>query len=700
MGKKYRSVWYRCLATLLMAVMLLGSVGYAPEAKALTEIVKPLSSLKKTSGFIPNRYITWSGGSSSYSHLATDYSASSGQAVYSIADGVVYAKGYGDEAGYYVVIEHNINGTKAWSRYQHFSKAAIVSKGEKVKAGQQIGTAGSTGNSSGVHLHIQIFTGAYPQYIAYNRSQFSKYELNKEVAGPITKNGTTFWNPHSVITGSQIIGDPNYQADFETLDNQTRIGISTKPASGEDQCYVKEKPLEDSDDKSDSVPKGQTVKIVGAVKNKYGNTWYKTADGGFVWEGDVTVWEYSTLFSVSANFYTVKNQNSHAAPYADSDKIDAYPNGTIFKVKSFVTNSYGNVWVELSDGSYMNFYDKGADIQNVNFVSHVSQPTISGETKPTGNINVTNQGFWLKGTVKAEVPFLTLCTRIIDRETGKDVEGRSPTTIKPGNVKSVAISKDNDSKDLDSLTKFTNLPKGWYQYQLNAQFGFTYSGKTFQFGGTHNFITSDFTVGNPGTLDVAPTPEVKGKLTIGNATKNGNILEIPVGIQGNPGLVGVSMEVTLPDEFKNFNATAEGIGTGALVYTDGVNGGNKIALMSTTPMTGDGNLFKIHLPLDGVNIKEFSLKIKCASAGDAEGEDTMLSSVEKLIQLSSGRTPGDANEDGTVGWADLILMLKYVSGWSVSLNTANADVTADGSVGWTDLILLLKYVSGWNVELK
>ena len=92
--------------------------------------------------------------------------------------------------------------------------------------------------------------------------------------------------------------------------------------------------------------------------------------------------------------------------------------------------------------------------------------------------------------------------------------------------------------------------------------------------------------------------------------------------------------------------------------------------------------------------------MKCSSAGDAHGDDVLLFPAEKSIQLSSGRLPGDANEDGSVGWADLILMLKHVSGWSVTINTSNADVTADGSVGWTDLILLLKYVSGWNVELK
>lgn len=527
MGKTYRSVWCRCLATLLMAVVLCINLGYMPEAKAATTIAYPVKPLKKTSGFIPNRYITWTGGSSSWSHLATDYSASSGQAIYSIADGIVYDKGYTDDAGYYVVIKHEINGKTAWSRYQHFSKAAIVSKNEEVKAGQQIGTAGKTGNASGVHLHIQIFTGSYPKYVAYKNTNFSSYEQNKEYAGPITINGTTFYDPHRVITGSQVIGNP----DYENLDSTLRIGISTKPASGEDQCYVKEQPFEDSNDKSASVPEGNAVRIVGAVENKYGNTWYKTADGGYVYNGDVTVWEYSKLFSLSANFQTKKSQNSHLAPYVDSGKANSYPTGTVFEVKTFVTNSYGNIWAELADGTYLNFCDKNSDVQNIYFMSHVTQPTITDATKPTGNRNV-GASFVMKGIIKAQVPFVSVSCRIIDRQTGTDAAGPgTPITVKPGvGTRSVDISKTVNGVNIDTSTKFGKLTKGWYRYEINAQFGFTYNGKTFNFGSEQNFVSSEFTVGNPGTLteeappagdEEPPAGDVSGRIP-GDVNENGS----------------------------------------------------------------------------------------------------------------------------------------------------------------------------------
>ena len=64
------------------------------------------------------------------------------------------------------------------------------------------------------------------------------------------------------------------------------------------------------------------------------------------------------------------------------------------------------------------------------------------------------------------------------------------------------------------------------------------------------------------------------------------------------------------------------------------------------------------------------------------------------------RIPGDANSDGKVTTADVLQLLKYVSGWGVEVNAANSDVTGDGKITTADVLLLLKYVSGWGVTLK
>ena len=528
MGKKYRSVWCRCLAALLLAVMLLGNLGFLPEAKAATQystgFYKPMDGLQKSSGysgFIPNRVISESG--NTIAHLAQDYVTAGSWNVMAIYDGTVLKTrtALSDDAGRYVILKHSIGGKTVYSIYQHL-KSISVKSGQSVSGGQVIGVAGTSGTKDGQydrHLHLAIYSGTQDAWAP----RLTNYSQNVVSNGPITYSGTTYYNPERVFSGACVIGDGSY-LQYKTIDSTLRIGISTKPASGEDQCYVKEKPFEDSNDKSTSIPEGNAVKIVGAVENKYGNTWYKTADGGFVWEGDVTVWEYSKLFSLSANFQTKKSQNSHLAPYVDSGKANSYPTGTVFEVKTFVTNSYGNIWAELADGTYLNFYDKNSDVQNIYFMSHVTQPTITDATKPTGNRNA-GSSFAMKGIIKAQVPFISVSCRIIDRQTGTDAAGPgTPITVKPGvSTRSVDISKTVNGVNLDTSTKFGKLAKGWYRYEINAQFGFTYNGKTFNFGSEQNFVSSEFTVGNPGTLtEEAPSAgDVSGRIP-GNVNENGS----------------------------------------------------------------------------------------------------------------------------------------------------------------------------------
>jgi murein DD-endopeptidase MepM/ murein hydrolase activator NlpD len=66
---------------------------------------------------------------------------------------VVFA-GYKGHYGKVVIVEH----TNGWeTRYAHLSSTK-VSKGQKVEAGQQIGKLGSTGRSTGPHLHYELLS--------------------------------------------------------------------------------------------------------------------------------------------------------------------------------------------------------------------------------------------------------------------------------------------------------------------------------------------------------------------------------------------------------------------------------------------------------------------------------------------------------------------------------------------------------------
>lgn len=96
-------------------------------------------------------------GASSY-HQGVDLAGPEGTPIYASRTGVVTAATYGSAAGYYVSINH---GDGYSSIYMHMTRF-VVKKGAAVSAGQLIGYMGSTGVSTGPHLHFGIsYNGKY-----------------------------------------------------------------------------------------------------------------------------------------------------------------------------------------------------------------------------------------------------------------------------------------------------------------------------------------------------------------------------------------------------------------------------------------------------------------------------------------------------------------------------------------------------------
>jgi murein DD-endopeptidase MepM/ murein hydrolase activator NlpD len=85
-------------------------------------------------------------------HTGTDFAIPSGTPVHAAASGVVAFVGWGGAYGNLIQINHG-DGTETW--YAHLS-AATVQLGTRVEAGTVIGTVGSTGNTTGPHLHFEV----------------------------------------------------------------------------------------------------------------------------------------------------------------------------------------------------------------------------------------------------------------------------------------------------------------------------------------------------------------------------------------------------------------------------------------------------------------------------------------------------------------------------------------------------------------
>ncbi|AWB94947.1 hypothetical protein DCE93_04120 [Agromyces badenianii] len=111
---------------------------------------------RRSSGFGP-RSAPCAGCSTN--HDGVDFNPGNGTPVMSIADGVVVlATESGGGLGVNVEVQHNIGGELVTSSYGHMQYGSIaVSVGQQVAAGQQLGLVGTTGQSTGPHLHLEMF---------------------------------------------------------------------------------------------------------------------------------------------------------------------------------------------------------------------------------------------------------------------------------------------------------------------------------------------------------------------------------------------------------------------------------------------------------------------------------------------------------------------------------------------------------------
>lgn len=122
-------------------------------------LIKPISS-----GYTITSRFGWR---SSGNHTGLDVAAPTGTSIRACASGTVTASGWSTSGyGYHVIIDHG-NGVQ--TLYGHCSKL-YVKEGQYVNQGDVIGAVGSTGNSTGPHLHLEVrVNGAKynPQYYVY-----------------------------------------------------------------------------------------------------------------------------------------------------------------------------------------------------------------------------------------------------------------------------------------------------------------------------------------------------------------------------------------------------------------------------------------------------------------------------------------------------------------------------------------------------
>ena len=109
----------------------------------------PLEGAALTSGFGMRTHPVLGG---RRQHQGIDLAAPTGTPVYATADGVVGRADWYSSYGLYISINH---GASMETRYAHLSRLAVAA-GDNVKKGDLIGYVGSTGRSTGPHLHYEV----------------------------------------------------------------------------------------------------------------------------------------------------------------------------------------------------------------------------------------------------------------------------------------------------------------------------------------------------------------------------------------------------------------------------------------------------------------------------------------------------------------------------------------------------------------
>lgn len=152
----------------------------------------------ESANYISTMYRYWNGGNPkshgvrSNKYNAFDIAGSKGDTIYAIESGTVVEKDYQKSGfGYYVVIEHD-NGLR--SLYGHLKSEAVVNKGDAVSRQQVIGYMGSTGNSSGNHLHFEMYNPDDTSEVINPWTTYYQGNVNVTVGGNSYKANSWYTN--------------------------------------------------------------------------------------------------------------------------------------------------------------------------------------------------------------------------------------------------------------------------------------------------------------------------------------------------------------------------------------------------------------------------------------------------------------------------------------------------------------------------
>jgi murein DD-endopeptidase MepM/ murein hydrolase activator NlpD len=160
------------LSAILKARARAAKLAAARRAAALRRAHKPVPQAPSAGGFLSppsNAWISSEFGMRYHPilhywrlHAGRDYAGACGSPVYAAASGTVISAGWGGGYGNRVMIDHGIvGGVDLVTTYNHMSR--IAARGRHISRGQLVGYVGTTGLSTGCHLHFETYEDGVPK---------------------------------------------------------------------------------------------------------------------------------------------------------------------------------------------------------------------------------------------------------------------------------------------------------------------------------------------------------------------------------------------------------------------------------------------------------------------------------------------------------------------------------------------------------
>lgn len=617
----------------------------------------------------------WPNYSSGSYHAGTDFPVPLNTPVYSTCDGeVVAVTSLTTSYGKHIKIRATVNGSTVYIRYCHLNSFA-VNVGDKVTSGQLIAYSGSTGNSTGPHLHYEV-RNSNDRYGSSSNPNLNPRDYLPGTSYLFTSDKSTDVPSITIPSGSQTVSNGEYHI-VSALDNN--MGLDVEAASS-DLCaniQLYNNVLDDS--------QVFVVNYLGdgyyKITNKHSGKSLDVANGGM--KSGTNVWQYDYTGD-NAQKWIIKESGDGKYFNIVSAKNGLYldvDGGIAENCRNIRTYSYNNTnaqkWKFVAFGNSIGRTLSNGDYHIVTVLDESKGLDVYGGYKENGtnvdiysNLQDESQVFTV--TYKGNGYYSIInkySNKSLDCQNGNTVSGTNVQTYEYDNVdqKQWIIKESGDGQSFNIISKNSGL-------YLDVKSG-----------DSANYSNVQVHIGNN-------TNAQKWKFVAYNNPKNSSIKD------GNYHIVsklnknfGLDVAGALDDDAINvrlYNNIYDSNQVFNVVYLN--DGYYKI----TNVKTGKSLDVASASAYKGANLQQYTYKDvnqqKWIIEDSGDNKNYYISSKNAGLYLTSESTD---IENGT----NVFLTINDYSDrqqWEFTLSNLNGDIDLDNSVTVADATLLQKYVVG------